>query len=174
LRQLLKDPDFVCKFDDIVVEFGNARRQSLADRFIFGESVSAWDVRGVWQDTGQWLTWDSPVYQQFFETVRDDNLHRVCSHKISVLLGDPPIDWSLIKSAADFKPFPDRDGFFASVHPLCNRRGSAFKPAVRGATCDRTFPDLASDFQPNTSPHPARKGLSGFVSQIAAPCEGAK
>jgi hypothetical protein len=57
---------------NIVVEFGNARLQVVADRYVRGEGVPVEQVRAIWRETGQLMVWDSPVYEQFFRTVRDD------------------------------------------------------------------------------------------------------
>jgi hypothetical protein len=58
--------------DDIVVEFGNALYQDTIDRFVSGQPVDNADLRPVWRNTTQspGETWDAPVYEQFFRTVR--------------------------------------------------------------------------------------------------------
>jgi hypothetical protein len=115
LRQLIRDPAFICRVDDVVVEFGNARLQSVIDTYIAGGDVPDAQLQIVWRDTTVFLVWNSPVYRQFYETVRDINQKHVCPHPIRVVLGDPPIDWSTVKAEKDYEKFSDRDGYFATV-----------------------------------------------------------
>jgi hypothetical protein len=115
LQQMLRDPAFICRADDIVVEFGNSRLQSLADTYASGGNVSETQLQSLWRETAVPLTWNSPVYEQFYETVRDINQQHLCTHSIRILLADPPLDWSKIKTAKDYEPFTDRDGSYADV-----------------------------------------------------------
>jgi hypothetical protein len=113
---LIRDSRLAGVFNDIVVEFGNARHQELMDRFISGETVAADDLRHAWQDTTQIEeAWDLPIYEEFFRAVRDVNKSRRPDQRLRVLLGDPPIDWSAVKSGADLKPWMDRDGHAVTV-----------------------------------------------------------
>lgn len=115
LRELIRDPVFICRADDIVIEFGNARLQDVADTYASGGSVTEAQLQSMYRETEVPFTWNSPVYRQFYETVREVNEKHLCAHPVRLLLGDPPIDWSRVKTPEDFKPFEDRDGFFASV-----------------------------------------------------------
>jgi hypothetical protein len=115
LQQMLRDPGFICRADDIVVEFGNSRLQALADTYISGGNVTQTRLQSVWRETAVPLTWNSPLYQQFYETVRDINQKHLCRHSIRVVLGDPPLDWSKIKTVKDYERFTDRDGSYADV-----------------------------------------------------------
>src|SRR5262245_25411461 len=115
LLALLEDPRFGRSVDDVVVEFGNALYQPLADRYFAGEDVPAREVRRIWRDTGQWLVWDSPLYERFFERVRALNRTRPAEERVRVLLGDPPIDWTKVASAADYRRFAERDAFYAEL-----------------------------------------------------------
>jgi hypothetical protein len=103
--QMLTAPRAADTIDDVVVEFGNSLHQATMDAFVAGGAINNTDLRPAWQDTTQspLETWDSPVYEQFFRTVRGVNLGR--GRKIRVLLGDPPIDWSKVTSTADVLPF---------------------------------------------------------------------
>ncbi|AKJ06302.1 hypothetical protein ATI61_105709 [Archangium gephyra] len=102
LRRLVRDPRFPSAFQDIVVEFGNPRYQGVMDRYIAGESVPAEELRLAWRNTTQLLVWDSPLYEQFFTTVRDVNRTLPADKRLRVLLGDPPIDWEAIQRPEDF------------------------------------------------------------------------
>src|SRR5215218_6096489 len=51
LRELLRDPWFVERVDNVVVEFGNARLQELVDGYVAGGDVAESDLRRVWTET---------------------------------------------------------------------------------------------------------------------------
>ena len=104
LRRLVRDPRFPAAFQDIVVEFGNPRYQCVMDRYLAGESVPAEELRLAWRNTTQLLVWDSPLYEQFFTTVREVNRKLPAGKRLRVLLGDPPIDWEAIRRPEDFPP----------------------------------------------------------------------
>ena len=117
LRQLVRDPRFSGAVDDIVVEFGNPLYQARMDRYIAGGSVAQSALRRAWQNTTQFLAWDCPLYQRFFETVRSANHGR--RKKVRVILGDSPIDWRRVRSAKQYEPYATRDDFyFAAVDRL--------------------------------------------------------
>jgi hypothetical protein len=61
------------------------------------------------------LAWNSPVYRQFLEAVRDVNARRLCPHPVRLVLADVPLDWATIHTAAEYAPFTDRDGSYAGV-----------------------------------------------------------
>ena len=115
LQQMLRDPAFICRADDIVVEFGNSRLQALADTYVSGGNVTPTQLQSMWRETAVPLTWNSPLYQQFYEIVHDINQQHLCTHSIRVVLGDPPLDWSKIKTVKDYERFTDRDGSYADV-----------------------------------------------------------
>ena len=96
LRSLIRNPAFAAKVNYIVVDFGNPRFQSILDRYILtGEMVPRQVLRHVWDDTTRAveLTWNSPVYEEFFDAVRAANLSLAKEKKIHVLVADSPIDW---------------------------------------------------------------------------------
>ncbi len=101
LRSLVRDARFPTAGTDIVVEFGNARYQPVMDRFIRGEDVPYGELRQVWQNTTQveW-EWDLPIYEDFFRTVRAVNASLPRERRLRVILADPPIDWTLVRSRA--------------------------------------------------------------------------
>jgi len=115
LQQMLRDPGFICRADDIVVEFGNSRLQRVADAYVSGGDVTETELQRVWRKTTPPLTWNSPVYRQVYETVRDINRNHLCTHPVRIVLGDAPLDWSKVKTVEDFKLFDDRDGSYADV-----------------------------------------------------------
>jgi hypothetical protein len=91
---LLREPRFLQKVNDIVVEFGSARYQDVMDRYTGGDTVPPEALRRVWRDTVNILVWDAPVYERFFKTVRAVNRHRPRGARLRVLLADPPLDWA--------------------------------------------------------------------------------
>ena len=115
LQRMLRDPAFVCRIDDVVVESGNARLQALADTYVSGGDVSAGTLQLVWRETAVPLTWNSPLYRRVFETVRAINQAHLCPKPVRVLLGDPPLDWSAITTPQQYARWTDRDGHYAGV-----------------------------------------------------------
>jgi hypothetical protein len=118
LTTLLTDPRLPELVNDIVVEFGNALYQRTIDRFIGGQPVANAELRPAWRNTTQSPegTWDQPVYEQFYRTVRAVNWTLSPSRRLRVLLGDPPIDWSKITTQDDLQRFErERDTHAASV-----------------------------------------------------------
>jgi len=100
--KLIRDPRFPSLVDDIVMEAGNARYQNLIDRFINGESVSDSELRHVWQDiVSPGPTGDLPIYEDFYRAVRALNQGLPKQRRLRVLLADPPIDWSQVRSGDD-------------------------------------------------------------------------
>lgn len=128
LRRLIGDPRFAATVDDIVVEFGNARYQHLIDRYVLdGEAIPRPRLERVWTDTTQAPhAWKSDIYPAFFAAVRAANLGLPRDQRVRVLLGDPPIDWTRIRSK----------GCDRRVGPRCldywlRRRDTNFASVVR-------------------------------------------
>ena len=115
LRELISDPRFLCRTDDIVIESGNARLQPLADAWASGKDVSEADLVSMYRETQVPFVWNAPMYRQFYETVRDVNMRHVCPHPVRLLLGDPSFDWAKIENAEDLKKVQDRDEAYADV-----------------------------------------------------------
>ena len=115
LQQMLRDPHFICRVDDVVVEFGNSRLQDLADTYAAGGNISEAQLQSLWRETAVPLTWNAPMYRQVYETVREINAQHLCKHPLRVVLGDPPLDWSRIHDAKEYAPFDVRDASYAQV-----------------------------------------------------------
>ena len=115
LRQLISDPRFLCRTDDIVIESGNARLQPIADAWASGQDVSEADLVSMYRETEVPFAWNAPMYRQFYETVREVNAKHLCPHPVRLILGDPAFDWAKIETADDLKKVDDRDQFFAGV-----------------------------------------------------------
>ena len=113
---LIRDPRFPASVNDIVVECGNVRYQSILDRYIAGEDVPFTEVQHVWRDTTvQQMCGSSGFYEQLYPLVRSLNQHLPATSRLRIVAADPPIDWSKIRSYEDLTPFFDRDGSIASV-----------------------------------------------------------
>jgi hypothetical protein len=107
---LLRDARVTALVNDIVVEFGNAKYQELVDAFVDGRDVPDAELRHVWQDTTQISgVWDRPIYGDFFRAVREVNRTLPASHRLRVLLGDPPVDWDVARRINE-GPATERDG----------------------------------------------------------------
>jgi hypothetical protein len=118
LTRLLTDPRLPGVVDDVIVEFGNARYQPVVDRFVAGGAVENAELRKVWRDTSQspLSTWDAPVFEQHFRTVRAVNQGRPRDRQLRVLLGDPPIDWPAVTTRAELSAvLVQRDAHAATV-----------------------------------------------------------
>ena len=117
IQQMLRDPRFICRTDDIVVEFGNSRLQKLADIYTSGGTPLSETRRSpaCIARTSVPLTWNTPVYRAVYDTVRDINQTHLCPHLVRLVLGDGPLDWSKVKTAKDLESFADRDTAMATV-----------------------------------------------------------
>ena len=102
LRTLIRDPRLIGVIDDVAVEFGSARHQDTIDEYVRGGAISDAELSQVWTDTTQRSgVWDDPIYRQFFEAVREENIQRGQEGRIRVILGDPPILWERITAEVD-------------------------------------------------------------------------
>jgi hypothetical protein len=113
---VVRDPRFPTLVNDIVVEFGSARYQALMDRFVRGGDVRYEELRKSWQDTTtQHPGWDLPIYEEFFRAVREVNASLPGDQQLRVLLGDPPIDWSIVRTREDVALWLARRGHVVDV-----------------------------------------------------------
>lgn len=102
ILHLLRNPAFPGKVNDVVVECGNSLYQPTLDRYIAGGDVPVTEVREIWRNTTQPMCGLSAFYQELFPLIRRINQRLPPEKKLRVLAGDPPIDWSKIRSARDF------------------------------------------------------------------------
>jgi outer membrane protein OmpA-like peptidoglycan-associated protein len=88
----------------------------LADRYVFGEPVPREELKQIWEDTTIVSgVWTAPMYEGMLADVRALNESLPPSTRVRVLLGDPPIDWSVVKGPADEDMNDWRDAHFAWV-----------------------------------------------------------
>ncbi len=115
LQQMLRDPRFVCRVDDVAVEFGNSRLQTLADVYTSGGALTETQITSMYRETSVPLTWNTPVYRAVYDTVRDINAKHLCAHPVRLVLADAPLEWSKIETPKDLEPFADRDTAMADM-----------------------------------------------------------
>ena len=114
--ELVAHPRFAEQVDDVVIEYGGGAHQGLADRYFLElENVPDAELSRIWRDTTQWLVWDSPVYERDLKAIRRLNETLPRAARVRVVLGDPAIPWSEVRTAQDFSRYEDRDGFFAEA-----------------------------------------------------------
>jgi len=102
ILHLIRNPNFPSRINVIAVECGNSLYQPMLDRYIAGYDVPLPEVRKVWRNTTQTMCGLSGFYEEFFPLVRRINQALPPEKKMRVLACDPPIDWSEIKSPADY------------------------------------------------------------------------
>lgn len=115
ILDLIRNPTFPGKIDDVVVECGNTLYQPILDRYISGDDVPLAEVRQVWRNTTQPMCGVSAFYEELFPLVRRINQRLPPEKKLRVLGGDPPIDWRNVKRPEDFGQFTMREESIASV-----------------------------------------------------------
>ncbi|MBN9589816.1 MAG: hypothetical protein J0G99_12510 [Alphaproteobacteria bacterium] len=113
---LISDPRFAREVGNVVVEFGGAVHQDIIDRYVNGDDVPYTELRKVWTDTVGWI----PVvpalgYPVFFAQVRQVNKSLPPGQHIHVWLGDPPIDWSKVKTHAEWQTLNSRRDIFPAA-----------------------------------------------------------
>lgn len=116
LCQLVNNPAFDDRVDDIVVEFGNARYQDIVDRYIAGDNISVDRVHPAWRNMIASVPPVSPVYGNFYEAIRQANLAHPGHHHLRLVLGSPPGNWDKIRTTRDLAPFEaQREQWYAHV-----------------------------------------------------------
>lgn len=115
---VVRDPRVRPVIDDIVVENGNARFQAVMDRYISGEPVPYEELHHVWHDTTQTENIgprDGSV-PQLYRIVRDLNARATPPlRRLRILLGDPPVDWSVVRTAQDHRKWIEQRDIHAAA-----------------------------------------------------------
>jgi GNAT superfamily N-acetyltransferase len=104
---LIRDPRFPMVVNDIVFEGGNARFQPLIDGYVNGENVPYDELQHVWNDgvVSSIFTPPDGTVPEKYRLVREVNRSLPRERRLRALLGEPPIDWSAVKTRADVEPF---------------------------------------------------------------------
>jgi hypothetical protein len=116
---LIRDPRFPGVVNDVVIETGNSRYQSVVDRFVNGEDVPQDALERVWLDTTQQQAASRKI-PDVVAAVRGLNASLPPQRRLRVLVGEPPIRWEDMNTADDVQkweadPKFDRDGFGAAL-----------------------------------------------------------
>ncbi|MBL8266571.1 hypothetical protein [Steroidobacter sp.] len=101
--RLIREPRVIDLVNDVVVEAGSSTHQATMDRFVAGEPVPYEQLRRVWEDANPVGVFDVPMYEELFWAVRARNLTFPTKRPLRVILAGPGIDWSKVKSRADFE-----------------------------------------------------------------------
>jgi hypothetical protein len=114
---LLRDPRFATEVGNVVLETGDAAYQNTVDRYVSGEHVPYAELRKVWADT---IGFSPTVFSvgsiNVYDTVRSVNMRLPPNQRIKIWLGDPPTDWSKIKTKADLSTLDaQRDSYPAGL-----------------------------------------------------------
>jgi hypothetical protein len=101
---VVRDPRFATDVGNLVVEFGGAAHQDVLDRYLAGETVPYTELRKVWTDvvSGPELYIG---YMNIFAQVRATNMTLPAEKRIHIFLGEPPIDWSRIRTPSEQLPY---------------------------------------------------------------------
>ena len=114
LGGLFADPRFAGVVDDLVLEIGNARYQPLVDDYVNGGAVTEDALADAWLNTTVANQISADI--EWFRQVRRINATRPVHRRLRILLGDPPIDWSSVRTRDDhFKWLALRDSFPAAL-----------------------------------------------------------
>jgi hypothetical protein len=101
---LINDPRFAQQVGNVVLETASASHQDILDRYEAGENVPYAELQKVWLDTVGWFPGVVFTHQHnLFAAVRAVNLQLPADQRIHVWAGEPPVDWSKIKTEADFE-----------------------------------------------------------------------
>lgn len=112
---LIRNPAFSEKVNDIELEGVNSRYQPVPDRYLAGEDVRFAEVQQAWRKSGQPASGGSGFLEEFFPLVRALNQKLPLARRLRVLAGEPAVDWDQIKSPEDAIRLVHRDASIASV-----------------------------------------------------------
>jgi hypothetical protein len=115
ILNLIRNPSFPGQVNDIVIECGNVLYQPVLDRYVAGEDVPLADVQPVWRNTTQPWCGVAGFFDELVPLVRRVNQSLPPASRLRILAGDPPVDWSQVRSERDLRKFGDRDGSIAEV-----------------------------------------------------------
>jgi hypothetical protein len=114
-QQLVQHPGFARQVNDIVIEFANPLHQAVLQCFVEGGLVPHSELCKIWQDTTQPGAWDSTVYEDFLQAVRNVNAGLPVSVRLRLWAADYPIDWQAIRAPEDLPNLADRDRTAATI-----------------------------------------------------------
>ncbi len=101
--ELVSKPEFSDRVNHVVVEFGNAKYQSVLDDYLLGREVSEAQLNSVLRGALYFMAWMPEVYRDFFKAVRVRNQSLPESKKIRVHLAEAPFDWNEVQDVKMWK-----------------------------------------------------------------------
>ena len=113
-NELIAHPDLPSIATTVVVEFGNSLYQETLDRYLLKlEPVPDSQLALVWRNTRTTTgAWDSPLYEEFYRTVRRVNESLPAESRIRVIAAGQPVDWDRVEVWEDLLPFTHRGWWF--------------------------------------------------------------
>ena len=115
--RLVRDAKFQAAVNDIVVEFASRHSQPLLDRYLLKcEDLPRAELSKIWRDYYKVSPFgECPVYTDWLAAIRQVNQNLPENKRLRVLAGDWAIDWSKIKTRADFQALGSNNLSFAQV-----------------------------------------------------------
>lgn len=113
---VIRDPRFAKEVGNVVIEFGASGQQSVADRYVNGETVPYSELRKIWTDTVGWTPTAGILgFAKFLAAVRQTNKGFPAAQRIHVWLGEPPVDWPTATREQVLTAFTSRDSHPAQI-----------------------------------------------------------
>ena len=101
--ELVSKPEFSEQVNHIVVEFGNAKYQSILDDYLAGGEVSESQLNTMLRGSLYFMAWMPDVYRDFFKAIKQRNEALPESKKIQVHLAEAPFDWDALQDVTVWK-----------------------------------------------------------------------
>ncbi len=114
---LVSDPEFASVSGTVLVEFGNSLYQDILDRYLIDlDSVPDAELYKVWRSTTTTSgAWDSPLYEEFYRTVRRVNETRPWESRVRVVAMGLPVDWDRVEVWEDLLLYGHRGWWFTRM-----------------------------------------------------------
>ncbi|BDR14163.1 hypothetical protein [Vibrio sp. STUT-A11] len=101
--KLVSKPAFSEQVNHVVVEFGNAKYQSVLDDYLAGEEVSESQLNTMLRGSLYFMAWMPDVYRDFFKAIKQRNEALPEGKKIQVHLAEAPFDWDEMQDVKVWK-----------------------------------------------------------------------
>lgn len=114
--RLVENIEFGEKVDFIVIEMGNHLFQPVLEDYVNGKNVDKTELYRLWRDHTSCMLNDNDNTGliRLLDAVRSQNLSS--KHKISILAGDPDIDWTKVDCLQQFyKYLGSRSKFYTDI-----------------------------------------------------------
>ncbi|CAE6892515.1 hypothetical protein [Vibrio sp. B1FLJ16] len=101
--ELVVKPEFSQQVNHVVVEFGNAKFQTVLDDYLSGDEVSEDQLNSVLRGALYFMAWMPDVYRDFFKAIKQRNEDLPEGEKIRVHLAEAPFDWDTVQDVKVWK-----------------------------------------------------------------------